>query len=58
MVALFEGMLTDHVKDTGITFQAGWVQRHPMKNVSYALEATFRVFQSHATHKPVNFVAE
>ena len=58
MVAFVEVMSTDHVIDTRITFKASWMQRHLIKKMRDALEATLRILQRHSTHKSVYLVVE
>src|SRR5207302_11348789 len=58
VVALVELMTSENVKDARIAFQAGGVQGYLVQQILDAIESASRIFERHAPHQPMHFIAE
>src|SRR5256886_17061326 len=58
VIALVELRTTENVKDAGIPFQATGVSRDLFQKMLGAIEFASWIFQSHAPHQTMHFIAE
>src|SRR5207237_3245520 len=58
VIALVEFITTENVEDAGIAFQARGMQRDLVKQMLDPIESAFWIFESHAPHQPMHFIAE
>src|SRR5437016_7781494 len=58
VVALIKLITTENVKDAGVAFQASGMKGYLVQQMLDAIESASRIFESHAPHQPMHFIAE